>query len=97
MTEGMEGDLNVGAGRLAIARQGKAFMEWPSATKTTEKNGTSSLFPFFFSRFPTSGGIDSRLPEPSMAMETVSQSKSHSVPSVISVCSVVSLPPGFTT
>ena len=37
--------------------------------KTTEKNGKSSLFPFFFRRFPATGGIDSRLPQPSIARE----------------------------
>ena len=39
------------------------------ARKTTEKNGKSSLFPFFFRRFPATGGIDSRLPHPSIARE----------------------------
>src|SRR6185436_13498637 len=48
---------------------GKALMERPLATKTTERNGKSSLFPFFFRRFPATGGIDSRLPQPSIARE----------------------------
>ena len=38
------------------------------ARKTTEKNGNSSLFPFFFRRFPATGGI-ARLPQPSIARE----------------------------
>ena len=45
--------------------------------KTTEKNGKSSLFPFFFRRFPATVGIDS--PLLNRAKELISQSKSHSV------------------
>jgi hypothetical protein len=44
-------------------------MERPLARKTTEKNGKSSLFPFFFRRFPATGAIDSRLRQPSIARE----------------------------
>ena len=44
-------------------------MERPLARKTTEKNEKSSLFPFFFCRFPATGGIDSLLPQPSIARE----------------------------
>ena len=46
-------------------------MERPLARKTTERNGKSSLFPFFFSRFPETDGIDSRLSQPSIAKELV--------------------------
>ena len=71
---------------LAIASLGEALMELPSATKTTEKKRKSSLYPFLFSRFPNTDGINS--PQSSIVQEPVPPAKSPSVPCVILRCSL---------